>query len=187
MLKLIKVLLLGVSLCWGINSYAATYNLNLDSEVTDDSMTPLVQAFNTMQSGDNAILFINSPGGSVDAGQRLEDAIDAAEGRGVHVEAHLHYWVASMAAEITMHAQTITADPHTLILFHTGSVCGSEGPECLNTLANGGFLYVETVDNAYKYYMWLFSNTEKQQYLAGQSVVMTGTDFLYRLSHLPRH
>lgn len=72
-------------------------------------------------------ILVNSPGGSVDAGQLFIQAIKQLRSRGVKVICVSGVLAASMGFQILAHCSTINVLPSTLLLFHPVRISGQAG------------------------------------------------------------
>ncbi len=94
------------------------FHTSLTTEVTEASVKPIIAVLKAAPRGSVVYIEINSPGGSVEAGLEVLDAIHTCKGLVVtHVADHK--MAASMAAIILMDGTVIHADPKALILFHS--------------------------------------------------------------------
>jgi ATP-dependent protease ClpP protease subunit len=97
-------------------TYTVVSNMNLPEVIEKDNVADLITAINSLQAGQKMILHINSRGGSVLAGNQVDEAIDNCKGA---VEGEVDGMAASMAAVILMHCQQASFHgDKTEILFH---------------------------------------------------------------------
>lgn len=95
---------------------------NLDTAVSDKSVSGLVYLLETATPSDDITIYINSPGGSVEAGMIV--LRDMQNSKANHIEAVVTGMAASMAEGIAMEADHITMKPGSQLMFHYGDAAG---------------------------------------------------------------
>ncbi len=95
---------------------------NLSTEVTDKSVSGLLSLLRTAREEDDITIYINSPGGSVEAGMPVLEAMQ--ESKANHIEAVVTGMAASMAEGIALESDHVTMKPNTKLMFHYGDVGG---------------------------------------------------------------
>lgn len=93
---------------------------NLSKEVNEKTVSGLLYLLQTATSDDDITIYINSPGGSVEAGMPVLKAMQ--ESKANHIEAVVTGMAASMAEGIALESDHITMKPGTQLMFHYGSV-----------------------------------------------------------------
>lgn len=76
-------------------------------------------------SKEDVYLIINSPGGSINAGDILIDAMEAVKSRGIKIKCVTTIMTASMAYSIYMHCDERFATSNALLLYHPARVSGN--------------------------------------------------------------
>lgn len=72
-------------------------------------------------------ILVNSPGGSVDAGQLFTQAMEQLKSRGTKITCVSGVLAASMGFQILAHCDRVIALPSTLLLFHPVRISSNEG------------------------------------------------------------
>lgn len=93
----------------------------LTEEINMKTVMPAITALNEAKTGDTIVLHIESPGGSVMAGDVLIDAMQGTKGKTVTV---VKMYAASMAALITLYGQEKDINPNALFIFHEYQLMG---------------------------------------------------------------
>jgi hypothetical protein len=94
--------------------------LFLTSTVTDKSVTPLLYKFHTAKEYERITLYINSPGGYVDAGLELTTAMCHSKAK--EIETVVIGEASSMAGIIALNADKTVMKPGTFLMVHLGSI-----------------------------------------------------------------
>lgn len=105
-MKLFKALALVAILLFSPLSFASASvkNCYLMEEVTNESVNPIIEQLQDLTPGQVMYLHIDSPGGIVDSGIRLIDAMHASKGTVITV---LDGEIASMAVDIALAGQDV--------------------------------------------------------------------------------
>lgn len=102
-MKIISLAILGLYLIYpqiNLNhNISHIYHYNFYSEIDFDSVAPLEATIQDLQPTDTLYIYINSPGGIVDAGNELIDVIHSSKG---HTIAVTEYFIASMAIDVSI-------------------------------------------------------------------------------------
>lgn len=102
-MKVISLLILGIYLVYpqiNLNHQINhIYHYNFYDEIDYDTVRPLEATIQALQSTDTLYIYINSPGGVVDAGNELIDIIHSSP---VHTVAVTEYFIASMAIDLSI-------------------------------------------------------------------------------------
>lgn len=107
------IFIIGMFVC--TVSSAATYNIQLNGYINDTSVAPLVKLLNSTTDKDVVYISITSPGGEVDAGDKVLRAMEATKAKKIAV---VNDYAMSMAALITIHADEVHITPKAILMFH---------------------------------------------------------------------
>lgn len=119
-------------------------NVSLDSEVTEASVAPVVLALYSATPDDTVVISINSPGGDVQAGMQILDAMKGSKAKDVIVS--VGQFAASMAAEIAQEAPVMEVTPESIVLIHTISIQNPVTGDAIKILPYSLNEFVNSVD-----------------------------------------
>lgn len=182
MLKLFTIPIILVSLFFASSSQALApqQGLYICEEITQSTANRVVPVINSIQANQILFIHINTPGGSVEAGTEITDAMHHCKGIIVNI---LEGEAASMGFNILIAGDFVKINHYSLILIHAAYI-NIGGLFILHS----GFGLAQIHEQQKKDYKGYLTSTEEDKiFIKWEDLILTPKDFMSRVQSLLVH